>query len=325
MGSLGLPSIGSENELQDILKRIPSTANLNNDPASPSEKRSAMPRVASLDVIKAYLNSRQQQGTPTLEARKLDAGTNENGAKMEDSPQLQPQMVNPSVPVTLPADLNSAMGMQLAAAAAAAAAASGNPHMSTNPQDYLAAAFFHSQLAAQQAAAAGHMFPMAGDAASMPASHLLVPTAGLSDGPRSGQSSGGHAFPTESGAQTEREGHRGTGGNGGEPGDRQMERKQRRMLSNRESARRSRKRKQDHVAELEVKLARVSEAAGEAAARAGQLGATVAAQEERIRALIAENEALHAKLAAGGGGAAVKGRKAGKADANNAAGDGQDE
>lgn len=65
----------------------------------------------------------------------------------------QPTLATQLLPYQPQVAMDPVLGMQLAAAAAA----SGNP-VPFKPQDYLAAAFIHSQLAQQQAA--GQLFPI---------------------------------------------------------------------------------------------------------------------------------------------------------------------
>lgn len=83
-----------------------------------------------------------------------------------------------------------------------------------------------------------------------------------------------------------------------EPSDRAEVRRQRRMLSNRESARRSRKRKQEHMSLLETELEEVRAEARERAATCEAMEHRALAAEEQLARLQDEVAALRAEVCA---------------------------
>lgn len=291
-------------QLQDIFKRIPSTANMCDLPVENppgQEGKVPMPRVASLDFIRAYFNCRQNNATGDL-----DIAT-----------AIKPDPDCPDVMATLP---SGAAGV--AAAAAESPGLSGSPHalpiamlnpmgssampiptvMPGPPQTFSTALAsgqitpaMLSYIAAVNAAAMHGAFAM-GAVPSVPTSATGTGAGGSHDGIRSGYSSGAgdtHAntAPAAKRRCTSRgdDPQSGEGEDGGSGQDKVTNRRERRMLSNRESARRSRKRKQEHLAEVEQRLAA-------SAAKCARLEEMVAKKEAELAALHAEVQELRSKV-----------------------------
>jgi hypothetical protein len=267
---------------------------------------SSMQRVASLDVIRAYFNKRAASVNPDVDTTTKTNIKNEEEenfgdacraaitAVMKDS---QPDTITTALPpIALLNHLSGCMpfSAEVAAAMKGAAAAGGAGVVDPSMLPYLAAM--------NAAAMISMTVPNVITSTSIPDSELGGATAaatpiknnnnsgaGGSDG---GYSSGDRVPPVTAralkrgrsgGTSADNSGGEGDGdGMDADPNLQGLSRRERRMLSNRESARRSRKRKQEHLAELEQQM--------------GVVMAERAAMEATMASLKAENEALKAQL-----------------------------
>lgn len=263
------------------------------DPAS----KVGIPRVGSLDYLRAFLHSRPPGAGPldennvstALSGLKEDpfatlggvaaAAAESNGVNGPIGLQIA-QLFNPLVPPG--AFIN---GFNLASGASTG---------SVGNSDTVQAAL-NAALALGQVPPAMLPYIAAMNAAAMvtqiPVTAVPAPAVGGGSEARavqSGYSSGdGNATATAIGK-------RGVSSDGA--GDKVQARRERRMLSNRESARRSRKRKQEHLAEMEQQLAAIVAERGEMEARMSKLQEEVSRQRTEVSALRAQNEALQRKL-----------------------------
>ncbi|KAL6769762.1 hypothetical protein ACKKBG_A32240 [Auxenochlorella protothecoides x Auxenochlorella symbiontica] len=327
--TVSLPRIDSESQFQEFMRKIPSATNLaaamtegteagGGEQAAPA---GGVPRVPSLDFIKAFLTASRPAGDSAVNGSgSIFAPYTAGGGGAHPAPAFE---LNGSVALALGrakleaedrgagnnegqpgsatcgprseggsrGDTPTAHGRGLAASALTAPGLpqqpdfpSGNlqiaglqgagPHMVLNP-NVLAAAFMQSQLggiafAAQQQAAAAA-------AAAQPA-HAAAAADG-SAGPAAQASGGGGGL----GPSTSSE-----GGLALEPGSKQAVRRERRMLSNRESARRSRKRKQEHLSTMEARLAESERGREEALARCARLAEDLRRRDVELAALRAD-------------------------------------
>lgn len=83
---------------------------------------------------------------------------------------------------------------------------------------------------------------------------------------------------------------------GGVDNEKSKARRERRMLSNRESARRSRKRKQEHLSTLETRVAGLEQQISTSNQVIHTLNAQLKATESEVKMLRVENEGLHKRL-----------------------------
>lgn len=290
--NISLPRIDSDSQFHDFLKKIPSSSNLasggildgSGEPSPAGAGPGGVPRVPSLDLIRAFLNvSRPMTGDAAAAAPLSPGGV---GAR-RDAPLSPPGYGDATAAAAaaagaLPLQAFTGAGalqlsaLQSAALQNAAAAAGG-----TNAAALAAALMGQGQLPAAFLGASQHgAVPGVG---SVPTS---VPTSALngSEGTAGASSDGGG------------------GGAAGAPGDaKQQQRRERRMLSNRESARRSRKRKQEHLQTLESALAEVEASKAALAAQSAAMAEEAARRDAELAALRAENDALRAVLGASGG------------------------
>lgn len=281
--SLSLPRVDSDQELQfqELLRQIPSSSHLESPPGG-------VPRVPSLDFIRAFLNARQTTadgsgaayGSPPLGPRTDPCANAAAPAQLMSQGKLDALLGSPA-----PGRAGSSGLLLQAAAAAPSGQHTGAPPPPQQGAELapgaLAAALAQGWAACPAAAhAVAAMQGGAAGAAAASAPRVSAPTSGLAG--------------TSEGAGTSDAGQAA----GADPCSRQAMRKARRMLSNRESARRSRKRKQDHMATMEAQLAAVEGERSALAARCACLEADLAAARadvERLRA--GERAALHVRSA----------------------------
>jgi len=291
-------------QFQDIFKNIPSFDNLNAmpgespaaSPAAAPDGKLHMPRVASLDCIRAYFTSRQNNNAGNL------PGDNSSDIKVVPGDGIQTKLVPP-------------LGLGLAAAAAESAGVMGMAGVPTSgpnlPIASLADAGVHpvcipsamAEPGSQQALAAAlagasvvpGMLPYiaalnaaaaANGAAALVKLPSSVPTSATGAGSLDGDysSGGGGGNYVRSRARNARCGSEHHSGDDGR-GDKTRARRERRMLSNRESARRSRKRKQEHLAEVEEQLA-------EAVTKCQRLEEALRKKDEELASLRADGRLI---------------------------------
>ncbi|GAB4813760.1 hypothetical protein N2152v2_000806 [Parachlorella kessleri] len=335
-------------QFQDFLKKIPSATNLAGvdvgPEPSPRDGSNGVPRVPSLDFIRAFLNA--SRPPPELAQQTLP-GQGGVGCVI---PSLE---LNSSLALDLPPRFKQEpldlCPEPLAAAAAPAHSTSSGEGSETDPCSPMAAAALQ-RVAGSVAAArppypalpistlhggVGAPAPAAGAGALLHPASLaaaLVQNAqlqGLAAGGPGGLALYGAACMSPTGAggvpalATPMLGNSGgrTGGgaagasdgtNGGgsgagsepqsrnqDPTTKQELRRARRMLSNRESARRSRKRKQEHLHELENQMAVLEAARAELALQLGRQQELLRARDAELAMLRAENERLKAAAATG--------------------------
>lgn len=255
-------------------------------PESNGKTTANITRVGSLDAIRAYLTKRAASATPEdlsrIEViddpttRQPTCGDNiTTNAKCIGAPAL------PQLPIAMLAPMGGIPS--------AVAAATGLPNaLKTAPA---VPPVMLPYLAAMNAAA---MMSMVNTPTQM--APTSVPTSAVGGGASDGGNKSGYSSGD---GQEHRGASRRDGGGGGhrsgttddQSGDtveeRVLARRERRMLSNRESARRSRKRKQEHLAELEQQMAVVLAEKAELQAHC----AMIMAENRALRAEFAENQA----------------------------------
>lgn len=264
-----------------------------------------IPRVGSLDYLRAFLHSRQRgENDVAIKEVKNNTGVAAPAAEVMNmmtsttcagQPPVTSCVINPSI--FLPGDGMALPPFAIAPAPAGGAVTGGQiaaPQVSSLMLPYIAA----------MNAAAMMNLPVPSINAGIPP----VPTAAVggnfTDGKGSGYSSGeGNATATALAKRVNS--LSGGGGHSGGQGhsdivmtdDKVRARRERRMLSNRESARRSRKRKQEHLADLEQQLAAVIAEKVDIAAELAKAKEEISRQRSEISALLADNESMKQQLA----------------------------
>jgi bZIP transcription factor len=316
-----MPSVSNLSAMDTANATAPNIATAS--PQPPTATNKPMHRVASLDVIRAYLNKRAASVNPDVDTtnnnKQLNMKSEDEQDGDEDFGEACKDAINavyskegdtknttlPPIPMlNMPlsgiplsvADVAAMNAMKGAAAAAGAADPSMLPYLAAMNAACMISMNVPTVITTP---ASIPDFEMGGNGAVNATNNnnnnnaAVTPTAagGGSDG---GYSSGDRVGPVTAAAL--KRGHSGgtsadnSGGEGGmdgsDPNLQGLSRRERRMLSNRESARRSRKRKQEHLAELEQQM--------------GVVLAQRAEMEAKMAALQAENEVLKANLLAVG-------------------------
>lgn len=297
-------------QFQDVLKKIPSIPHFSPDGPDGEDADKGVgdgqgghiPRVGSLDYLRAYLHSRQrgenEASNKDVKASGVAAPVAEVMNMVTSAPAVPPPIpatscvVNPAI-FGLPGESCLPIGTNpfVLPGAGAGAGADAGAGAQVSP-------LMLPYIAAMNAAAMMNL--------SVP-SVPPVPTAAVGgnfmEGKGSGYSSGeGNATATAL-AKRGNSGHSGQGHSGQGHSDVVMTddkvraRRERRMLSNRESARRSRKRKQEHLAELEQQLAAIAAEKAEIAAELASARDEIFRQRSEISSLQADNESLKRQLA----------------------------